>query len=61
MSEPQIPKESKEQFTQRALDAANRLCTAVVRGDAGQQRLALDFARVVDDAKRAGHTLIVGQ
>lgn len=61
MAEPESPKESKEQLTARALGVANRLCTAVLRGDPGQQRLALDFARVVDDAKRAGHTFIVDQ
>lgn len=61
MAEPENPKESKEQFAQRALAAANKLCTAVMRGEPGQQRLALDFARVIDDAKRAGYTLIEGQ
>ncbi len=51
----------KDEFVSRALESADRLCTAVMRGKAGQQRLALDFARVIDDAKRAGHTLIEGQ
>lgn len=44
----------KEQLTREALAAADRLCTAVLRGDPGQQRLALAFARTLDDARRIG-------
>lgn len=54
MSEPQKAQIDKNDLTKQALECADRLCTAVLRGSAGQQRLALDFARVLDAARKAG-------
>lgn len=58
MNETRSLEEDRAQFVMAALDVANELCTAVMRGAPGQQRLALNFARIIDDAKRAGHILI---
>lgn len=54
MPEHNKTQNDKERLTQEALASADRLCTAVLRGEQGQQRLALDFARVLDSARRAG-------
>ncbi len=38
----------------QALKIADDLATAVLRGSPGQQKLALDYARALDDARRRG-------
>ena len=38
----------------QALRVANDLCSEVLRGGPRQRRLALDFARALDQAMRAG-------
>lgn len=42
------------ELTVAALRAADALCTAVISGKPGQQKLALEYARAIDSAKRAG-------
>jgi hypothetical protein len=39
-------------IVKQALDAADRLCTAVISGKPGQMALALDVARSLSDIKR---------
>jgi len=41
----------------QALKIADDLATAVLRGSPGQQKLALDYARALDDARRGGFDL----
>ena len=48
---------SEQELAKRALRAADLLASAVITGAPGQQRLALDYARALDDAKRAGLNL----
>jgi len=49
-----LDKNDAGELTKDALRIADELATAVVRGSPGQQRLALDYARALDKAKRAG-------
>ena len=55
----QQPKKNDEadDHVKRALEAADALATAVLRGSPGQQKLALDFARAKCAAVRAGYDL----
>ena len=57
MSQPIKQDNEAMEHVKRALKIADDLATAVLRGGQGAQRLALDYARAVDDAKRAGFDL----
>lgn len=39
-------------IVKQALDAADRLCTAVISGKSGQMSIALEVARSLSDIKR---------
>lgn len=56
MSQPDKNDEVAD-HAREALRIANNLATAVLRGSPGQQRLALDFARELDQATRGGFFL----
>ncbi len=57
MAQPNKQNDDALDHVRRALQVADDLATAVLRGSPGQQKLALDYARAVDDAKRAGFDL----